>query len=83
MVPQWFLRKEKVKESEKIATEVSAMFAKCAKWRTNSRQKRTIRLELNKELASHTMSKDILQIQKNAEIAKEIFDRLKANCNGK
>ena len=79
----WFLRNEKVQESENIATEMSAVFTKYAKWRTNSRQERDIRLELNKSLASHAMSKDISQVQKNVKIAKEIIDRLKANGNGK
>ena len=79
----WFLKNKDIKESEKIATEMSPVFTKYSKWRTNSRQERDIRLELNRALASHGNSKDISQIQKNTEIAKEIIDRLKANGNGK
>ncbi|MGC8516144.1 MAG: type I restriction endonuclease subunit R [Thermoplasmata archaeon] len=78
----WFLKNKDIKESEKIATEMSSVFTKYSKWRTNSRQERDIRLELNRALASHGNSKDISQIQKNTEIAKEIIDRLKANGNG-
>ena len=79
----WFLKNKGIKDSEKIATEMASVFRKYSKWRTNSRQERDIRLELNKALASHGNSEDIVQIQKNTEIAKEIIDRLKANGNGK
>ena len=79
----WFLKNKGIKDSEKIATEMASVFIKYSKWRTNSRQERDIRLELNKALASHGNSEDIVQIQKNTEIAKEIIDRLKANGNGK
>jgi type I restriction enzyme R subunit len=79
----WFLKNKGIKDSEKIATEMTSVFTKYSKWRTNSRQERDIRLELNKALASHGNSEDIVQIQKNTEIAKEIIDRLKANGNGK
>ena len=79
----WFLKNKGIKDSEKIATEMASVFTKYSKWRTNSRQERDIRLELNKALASHGNSEDIVQIQKNTEIAKEIIDRLKANGNGK
>ncbi len=79
----WFLKNKSIKDSEKIATEMSSVFTKYSKWRTNSRQERDIRLELNKALASHGNSEDISQIQRNTEIAKEIIDRLKANGNGK
>ena len=79
----WLLKNKGIKEAEEIATAMSSVFIKYSKWRTNSRQERDIRLELNKALASHGNSKDISQIQKNTEIAKEIIDRLKANGNGK
>ncbi|MEM0136480.1 MAG: hypothetical protein QXU18_14840, partial [Thermoplasmatales archaeon] len=79
----WFLKKNKFDEAEKIAAEMSSVFAKYSKWRTNPRQERDIRLELNKAMASHSGSDDIETIRKNTEIAKEIIDRLKANGNGK
>ena len=79
----WLLKSKGIKESEKIATEMSSLFTKYSKWRTNSRQERDIRLELNRALISHGNSRDISQIQKNTEIAKEIIDRLRANGNGK
>ena len=79
----WFLKNRMVSEPEKIATEMSSVFAKYSKWRTNPRQERDIRLELNRTLATHTKGSDIAVIQKNTEIAKEIIDRLKANGNGK
>ena len=79
----WLLKNKGIKEAEEIAIAMSSVFIKYSKWRTNSRQERDIRLELNKALASHGNSKDISQIQKNTEIAKEIIDRLKANGNGK
>jgi hypothetical protein len=62
---------------------MSSVFTKYSNWRTNPRQERDVRLELNRVLASYGNSKDISQIQKNTEIAKEIIDRLKANGNGK
>ena len=79
----WFLKKKEVQESEKIATEMSSVFTKYSSWRTNPRQERDIRLELNRALASRMKSNDISQVQKYTEIAKEIIDRLKANGNGK
>ena len=79
----WFLKNRDIKESEEIATKMSTVFTKYSNWRTNPRQERDVRLELNRVLASYGNSKDISQIQKNTEIAKEIIDRLKANGNGK
>ncbi|MEM0135027.1 MAG: hypothetical protein QXU18_07365 [Thermoplasmatales archaeon] len=79
----WFLKKNKFDEAEKIAAEMSSVFAKYSKWRTNPRQERDIRLELNRALASHSGSDNIELIRKNTEIAKEIIDRVKANGNGK
>lgn len=79
----WFLKNKSILDAENVATEMSSVFTKYSNWRTNPRQERDIRLELNRALASHTKSKDIVQIQKNTEIAKEIIDRLKANGNGK
>ena len=79
----WFLKNKMIKEPEKIATEMSSVFTKYSKWRTNPRQERDIRLELNRTLSGHTKNADISMIQKNTEIAKEIIDRLKANGNGK
>jgi type I restriction enzyme R subunit len=79
----WLLKNKGIKEAEKIATAMSSVFLKYSKWRTNSRQERDIRLELNRALAYYGKSKDISQIQKNTEIAKEIIDRLKANGNDK
>ena len=79
----WFLKNRDIKESEEIATKMSSVFTKYSNWRTNPRQERDVRLELNRVLASYGNSKDISQIQKNTEIAKEIIDRLKANGNGK
>ncbi len=79
----WFLKSKSISDAEKVATEMSSVFTKYSSWRTNPRQERDIRLELNRALASHAKSKDIAQIQKNTENAKEIIDRLKANGNGK
>ena len=79
----WFLKSKSISDAEKVATEMSSVFTKYSNWRTNPRQERDIRLELNRALASHAKSKDIAQIQKNTENAKEIIDRLKANGNGK
>ena len=72
-----------IKQLEKIATEMSLVFTKYSKWRTNPGQERDIRLKLNRTLSGHTKNADISMIQKNTEIAKEIIDRLKANGNGK
>ena len=79
----WFLKNKNIRDPENIATEMSSVFAKYSRWRSNTRQERDIRLELNRVLISQTNSKDISVIQKNTEIAKEIIDRLKANGNGK
>lgn len=78
----WFLKENKLREPEKIATEMSIVLTKYSKWRTNPRQERDIRLELNRALATHKNSTDIAEIQKNTEIAKKIIDRLRANGNG-
>ena len=72
-----------IKQPERIATEMSSVFTKYSKWRTNPRQERDIRQELNRTLAKHAKNADISEIQKNTEVAKEIIDRLKANGNGK
>lgn len=79
----WFLKKAGANHAEEIANRMSSVFNKYSQWRTNARQERDIRLELNRTMGSYTDSKDISRIQKNAEIAKEIIDRLKANGNGK
>ena len=79
----WFLKNNEIKEPEKIAGEMAQVLAKYSNWRTNPRQERDIRLELNRALAKHSKSTDIKVIQEITEIAKEIIDRLKANGNGK
>ena len=79
----WFIKKKGVASPEKIASYMAAVLTKYPKWRTNSRQERDIRLELNKALEMNVEDDDIDQIKKNAEIAKEIIDRMKANGNGK
>ncbi len=84
----WFLKNKGIGTSDKIASEMIPVFSKYSNWRTNPRQERDVRLELNKAMSRYTMEsvKDdsrILQIQKNTEIAKEIVDKLKANVNGK
>ncbi len=79
----WFLKNNRMNEAEKIAIEMLSVFTKYSMWRTNPRQERDIRLELNRTLARHTDAKDISAIQKNTRIAKEIIDMLKANGNGK
>ena len=79
----WLLKNKGIKEAEKISTAMSSVFLKYSKWRTNPRQERDIRLELNRALASYGKNKDISQIQKKTEIAKDIIDRLKANGNVK
>lgn len=79
----WFIKKKGVASPEKIASCMAAVLTKYPKWRTNPRQERDIRLELNKALEMNVEDDDIDQIKKNAEIAKEIIDRMKANGNGK
>ncbi len=79
----WFLKNNKILDPENIATEMSNVFEKYSMWRTNTRQERDIRLELNRALASHSDNKDIEVIKKNVKIAKEIMDSLKVGGNGK
>ena len=79
----WFLKNNGVKDPEKIAIGMSGVFTKYSKWRTNPKQERDIRLELNKAMASSATNSDISKIQSIAKIAKEIIDRLKVAGNGK
>lgn len=79
----WFLKKNNISYAEKIAIEMIKVFTKYSNWRTNPRQERDIRLELNKAISSHTDSMDISKIRSNTEIARETVDRLKVNGNGK
>ena len=51
----WLLKNKGIKESDKIATEMPSVFTKYSRWRTNSRQERDIRLELNRVLLSWLM----------------------------
>lgn len=79
----WFLKNNEIKEPEKIAGEMAQVLTKYSRWRTNPRQERDIRLELNRAMTKHSKSVDIQVIQKNTEIAKEIIDKLRVNGNGK
>ena len=79
----WLLKNNKVNAAEKIATDMSRVLAKYSKWRTNPRQERDIRLELNRTMKIHSQNSGIEVIKKNTEIAKEIIDRLKVTENGK
>ena len=79
----WFLKNNSIPDPEKIATDMAKVFAKYSKWRTNPRQERDIRLELNRALSKHSSGTDLNVIQKNTEIAKEIIDRLRVTGNGK
>lgn len=79
----WFLKNKRIQDPEKIATDMAKTFIKYSKWRTNPRQERDIRLELNRALSNYSNNTDIDIIRKNTEIAKEIIDRLKVTGNGK
>lgn len=79
----WFLKNNNTKDAEKIATEMAPVFSKYSKWRTNPRQERDIRLELNRTMIAHTNNSELSAIQKNTEIAKDIIDRLRVVQNGK
>ena len=79
----WYLKNKEITDAEKIATKMSSVFSKYSKWRTNPRQERDIRLELNRTIMGISNTKDVSEIQKITELAKEIIDRLKANGNGK
>ena len=83
----WFLKNKSIGSPDRIASEMIPVFSKYSNWRTNPRQERDVRLELNKAMSRYTIentidSSRIQQIQKNTEIAKEIVDKLKANVNG-
>ncbi len=75
----WFLKNKNIQNPKKIATDMASVFEKYSKWRTNPKQERDIRLELNRALFIHTNSTDISMIENNTKIAKEIIDKLKVN----
>lgn len=79
----WFLKNNNTKDAKKVATEMAPVFSKYSKWRTNPRQERDIRLELNRTMIAHSNSSELAVIQKNTEIAKVIIDRLRVVQNGK
>lgn len=55
----WFLKNSGIDDAEKVAGGMSQVFDKYSNWRTNSRQERDIRLELNRALAKYSKSADI------------------------
>ena len=79
----WFLKDKKVPDAEKISSRMLSEFNKYSKWRENPKQERDIMQALYRTISQHIAIQDKSQAEKNAEVAKDIIDRLKASGNGK
>jgi len=79
----WMLKNDGIAKPEEAANAMIVIFEKYPNWRTNPRQERDIRLELNRVINNGTEGLNASNVQKNASVAKQIIDRLKVAGNGK
>ena len=79
----WMLKNDSINRPEDVATQMVSVFEKYSSWRSNPRQERDIRLELNKAINRNSMDLTPDKVGKNASVAKQIVDRLKVAGNGK